>query len=107
MRKLNGKWASWNTEKFPELPENKRFMCFVAQDLKKVLPDLVEKDPSTQLYRVDDQISPLLVEAVKEVDNEIVTLKQKVKAVEYERDELARQVHTLGRMVTQQGTLSR
>mmetsp|Transcript_3904 Transcript_3904/g.4323 ORF Transcript_3904/g.4323 Transcript_3904/m.4323 type:complete len:589 (+) Transcript_3904:33-1799(+) len=91
VRQLEGKWASWNTERFPNLPADKRFMCFIAQDLKKVVPELVEKDPETKLYNVNDQVSPLLVEAVKHVDNDVEHLKQQVKDARRERDAMKKE----------------
>jgi hypothetical protein len=55
----------------------KNRLGFIAQDLKVLFPELVHQDDSTGLYRVDYLgMIPVLVEALKDQQNQIDSLKQ-------------------------------
>jgi hypothetical protein len=53
---------------------------FLAQDVQKVLPEVVVYDDSTDIYGIEySKIVPVLVEAIKELNTEIETLKSTPK----------------------------
>lgn len=88
--KLNGVYYYWNTAKFPERQfSNNRQIGFIAQEVETILPETVFTE--TTGYKAIDygKITPLLVEAIKElvVQNEalrleIDTLRNQVKNIQ-------------------------
>lgn len=74
---LEGATYAYNVSKYPE----KRFAegttyGFIAQDLRKVLPELVIEDDEGFLAINYDGVIPVLTEAIKEQQKEIESLKQ-------------------------------
>jgi hypothetical protein len=60
--------------------KRKDLFGFLAQDVEKVLPTVVNHDDSTDIYTMDyDRIIPILVEAVKEQNKKIEELEEKIK----------------------------
>lgn len=88
---------SYRTDEFPELNfKSDRKMGLIAQDLEKVLPDLVsdagsvtKSDGSTVALKSINYVElvPLLIEAVKELDAKVDARDQQIKALE---DKVAR-----------------
>jgi hypothetical protein len=57
--------------------ERKNKIGFLAQDVAKVLPEVVEYDDSADVYGIQySKIVPVLVEAIKELSSEIESLKE-------------------------------
>lgn len=57
----------------------KNYLGFIAQDVYKVLPQVVTLDDSTGLYSMDySKIIPVLVEAIKEQQTQIEVLQKQV-----------------------------
>jgi len=101
VKKLQGHWAEWDTDKFATLPANQRFMCFIAQEVEKVIPELVKQDPQTKLYEVNSNIAPLLVEAVKELDTSVGVLNNLALGLQEECIGLNKQKEALKQEVTE------
>ena len=61
---------------------------FIAQELKEVLPEVVnEPDELNEYYSVDyTAIIPLLVEAIKEQQNQITELRKQIEILSKEKD---------------------
>lgn len=65
--------------------QRKNKIGFIAQDVNKVLPEVTIYDDLTDIYGIDySKVVPVLVEAIKELKNEIETLKSgsKLKSAE-------------------------
>jgi len=80
IEKMRGVNFNWRTDEFAD----KRFsdaeqVGFIAQELKEVLPELVSQG-SDGFYSVDySRLTPVLVEAVKEQQKEITSLKSEMQ----------------------------
>ncbi len=81
--RLRGVYYQWRTEEFPEKKFSKeRQVGFIAQEIKQVLPEVVLQD-SDGYYSVDySRVTPLLVEAVKELEAENTALREKVSQID-------------------------
>jgi hypothetical protein len=71
-------------EKLPEIiEENKNKIGFIAQELKEEFPEMVSTIPGTEYYGVDyTMMIPVLLEAIKEQQQLILELQQKVESLE-------------------------
>ncbi len=89
LEKMRGVNFNWRTSEFPDRKfSDAEQVGFIAQELKEVLPELVSQG-SDGFYSVDySRLTPVLVEAVKEQQKEITSLKS-------EMQELKRLVQTL------------
>jgi len=70
--KLNGVHYNWKTTEFPDKKfTNDLQLGFIAQDLEKIYPELVLTDDKG--YKSVDyaKLTPVLVEAIKELSNEV------------------------------------
>lgn len=79
---LRGVNFSWNTTDFPQrMFSEKRTMGFIAQEVEKVLPEIVQTENTTEGYKSVqyDKVVALLVEAVKAQQKQIQQLKREVK----------------------------
>ena len=81
VKALRGVYYNWNQKAFPE----KEFgaqneLGFIAQEVEKVVPEIVSKDNTAEAYRSVkyDKLVALLVEAIKEQQKQIDSLKIKV-----------------------------
>lgn len=81
VKALRGVYYNWNQIAFPE----KEFgaqneLGFIAQEVEKVVPEIVSKDNTAEAYRSVkyDKLVALLVEAIKEQQKQIDSLKIKV-----------------------------
>ena len=82
VKALRGVYFNWNKEVFPE----KNFgaqdeLGFIAQEVEKVVPEIVTKENTKDEYRSVkyDKLVALLVEAIKEQQKQIDSLKIQVK----------------------------
>jgi hypothetical protein len=73
--KLKGVTFDWKPS--DSILEIKEDIGFIAQDVQKVLPELVRKNGDDKLSLRDKGIVPVLVEAIKELKAEVDELKQK------------------------------
>ena len=81
VKALRGVYYNWNQKAFPE----KEFgaqneLGFIAQEVEKIVPEIVSKDNTADAYRSVkyDKLVALLVEAIKEQQKQIDSLKIKV-----------------------------
>jgi hypothetical protein len=79
---LRGVNFDWKTTEFPtrSFSEN-RSLGFIAQEVEKVLPEVVQTEKNTEGYKSVqyDKVVALLVEAIKEQQGQIEQLKKEVK----------------------------
>ena len=64
---------------------NGRHFGFIGQDLEKVMPELVETDAGGQKSVWYGGITPVLVEAIKENQKELESLRKKIEALKAQK----------------------
>lgn len=81
IQKLNGYSYKFRTDEFKEKNfDDRSHIGFIAQELKEVFPELVKED-AKGYYAVDYQgMIPVLLEAVKELQNQVTVLSQQKQA---------------------------
>ncbi len=79
--KLEGKKYNWKVDEFKNEYHftNKKQIGFIAQEVEKILPEVVYKDKRGNYSMNYNAIIPVLVEAIKEQQNQIVILKNLVE----------------------------
>lgn len=89
VKSLRGVYFNWDQKAFP----NKEFtdkteIGFIAQEVEKVLPEVVTKDKTPEEYRSVkyDKVVALLVEAIKEQQKQIDSLTIKVNKLSKKRN---------------------
>ena len=78
---LRGVHFNWNTSAFPQrMFSDKRTLGFIAQEVEKVLPEIVQTENTTEGYKSVqyDKVVALLVEAMKEQQKQINQLKREL-----------------------------
>jgi len=82
VKSLRGVYFNWDQKSFPDknFSDNTE-LGFIAQEVEKVLPEVVSKDKTPEEYRSVkyDKVVALLVEAIKEQQKQIDSLKSQVK----------------------------
>jgi len=81
VKALRGVYFNWNQQAFPEKEFGAQSeLGFIAQEVEKVVPEIVTKDKTKDEYRSVkyDKLVALLVEAIKEQQKQIDSLKIKV-----------------------------
>jgi len=81
---LDGVSYSWINENFPR----KRVMGFIAQDLVKVFPEVVDADENGYLSVNYSQLIAPMVEALKEEHEQKQELENKVEKLQHKLDDL-------------------
>jgi hypothetical protein len=76
--KLQGVTFDWK-EKSEDILDIKEDIGFIAQDVQKVLPELVRENDNGMLSMRHQGITPILLEAIKELKAEIEELKKQIK----------------------------
>lgn len=80
--KLQGVNYNWRAEEFPYLKFNSgRQIGLIAQDTEQVIPEIVMTDNNGYKSISYEKLAPVLVEAVKEQQQEIEKLKRQVMAL--------------------------
>lgn len=82
VKALRGVYFNWDKEAFPDKNfSNQNELGFIAQEVEKIIPEIVTKDNSKEEYRSVkyDKLVALLVEAIKEQQKQIDILKIEVK----------------------------
>ena len=82
--KLNGKKYNWKVKEFEQYDfSDRKQIGFIAQEVKKIIPEIVYIDKKSGEYSMNySAIIPLLVEAIKEQQNQITLLQNKISDVE-------------------------
>jgi len=94
---MRGVSFDWRRNEFPDKNFKKgQQFGFIAQEIEKVCPDLVSKDP--QGYRAVDytQVVPVLVEAIKQQQQQIDSLQKQVASVKMQQTHIAARNVTSG-----------
>jgi hypothetical protein len=89
VKSLRGVYFNWDQKSFPDKNfSDKTELGFIAQEVEKVLPEVVTKDNSTEEYRSVkyDKVVALLVEAIKEQQKQIDSLKSEVKKLKRQKN---------------------
>lgn len=80
--KLNGKKYNWRTNEFGKYDfTDRKQIGFIAQEVKEVIPEIVHIDKNGEHSMNYTAIIPLLVEAIKEQQNQITLLQNKLSEV--------------------------
>ncbi|MFQ5500136.1 MAG: tail fiber domain-containing protein, partial [Candidatus Zixiibacteriota bacterium] len=88
--RLQGVHFDWRRDEFPDLDFGKgRQIGFIAQEVREVLPELVSEDREGYLSVDYARVTPLLVEAVKELDRKTQELSKQSQRVDQLEKELA------------------
>ena len=106
IRELQGVSFDWNLEKFPKNGfNNRKQIGFIAQDIEKVLPEIVEQDADGMKSVDYSKITVVLVEAMKEQQNQIEIIKSeneklnnRVQELEEKNKELLKEASTLNQL---------
>ena len=89
VKSLRGVYFNWNQKAFPAKEfTDKTELGFIAQEVEKVLPEVVTKDKTLEEYRSVkyDKVVALLVEAIKEQQKQIDSLTNKVNKLSKKRN---------------------
>ena len=81
VKALRGVYFNWDQQNFPDKNFGEQDeLGFIAQEVEKVVPEIVTKDKTKEAYRSVkyDKLVALLVEAIKEQQKQIDSLEQKV-----------------------------
>jgi len=79
LAKLNGVSFNWRTEEFPEREFSEgRHYGLIAQQVEKVLPEIVKTDDKGEKAVAYIELIPLLLEAIKQQQKAIEELQRKV-----------------------------
>jgi hypothetical protein len=69
----------------PSAAKKGRYFGFIGQDLEKVMPELVETDDKGYKCVTYSKITPVLVEAIKENQKEIESLRKEIEALKAQK----------------------
>lgn len=84
VKALQGVYFNWNQKEFPQKEfGSQKELGFIAQEVEKVVPEVVTREKNNEEYRAVkyDKIVALLVEAIKEQQQQINQLQQKIKVL--------------------------
>jgi hypothetical protein len=88
VRQLQGVNYEWRTTEFPDKNfESGRQVGLIAQDVEKVVPELVKTDEQGYKAVAYDKITAVLVEAIKEQQQQIDDLKKTMAAKDSQLDQ--------------------
>jgi len=82
IKALSGVYFNWNQNDYPDRQFDSNVeLGFIAQEVEKIIPEVVTKDKTKEEYRSVkyDKLVALLVEAIKEQQKQIDSLKFEVK----------------------------
>ncbi len=81
--KLRGVSYDWRTDEFPEKNfKLTRDIGVIAQEILNVIPEVVVQDKEGYYSVSYEKIVPVLIEAIKELEQQITTLKQETDKIE-------------------------
>jgi hypothetical protein len=83
IRNINGVRYNYRSDEYPEmkLPERDQ-IGVLAEDVEKVLPELVFEDSQGAKYVAYTKLTAVLIEAIKELETENEELKARIEALE-------------------------
>ncbi|MBC8756460.1 tail fiber domain-containing protein [Kordia sp. YSTF-M3] len=81
--KLNGKKYDWRVGEFDQYDfTDRKQIGFIAQEVKQIIPEIVHVDKSGEHSMNYTALIPVLVEAIKEQQNQIILLENKLSDIE-------------------------
>lgn len=84
VQQLRGVTFDWKTKEFQERAfSDNRALGFIAQEVEKVLPEVVQTEKTAEGYKSVqyDKVVALLVEAIKEQQKQIQVLQKEIKKI--------------------------
>ncbi|MBN2792047.1 MAG: tail fiber domain-containing protein, partial [Desulfuromonadales bacterium] len=91
VEKLHGVSYLWNREAYPEKGfDERRQLGLIAQEVEKILPEMVKTDASGYKSVAYTQLLPLLIEAIKAQQQRIMLQQQSQDGLQAQIDELRR-----------------
>jgi hypothetical protein len=86
---LNPVSYDWNTEVYSDMSfTDEKQIGFIAQDIEKIIPELVKTDSEGNKAVAYDKLTPILVKAIQDQQKEIEELKNRLKILEENIDNL-------------------
>ena len=84
---MKGVYYNWKTDEFPENKfTNKHQVGFIAQELEKILPEVVNTDSKGYKSVMYGHVVALLVEAIKDLESQLeektTSLEEKTKEID-------------------------
>jgi hypothetical protein len=94
--RMQGVKYDWNRSAYPQLnfPEGQQ-LGVIAQDIEKIIPQVVYTDPEGYKSVSYEKIVPVLIEAIKDQQKQIESTNQENQQLKLELDELKALVNTL------------
>lgn len=86
---LQGVTFNWKVDEFPKKNfSTGRQIGFVAQDVQSIIPEVVTTDQDQYLGIDYGKLTPLLVEAIKEQQNQFIVMQSRFELMKTENSEL-------------------
>lgn len=89
IQQINGVYFTWDTEKIKDsdyiLPKREHDIGVIAQDVQKVFPEVVLEREDGYLAVDYNRLVPVLIQAVKEQDQRIKYLEERLKEISQEK----------------------
>jgi hypothetical protein len=83
LMQINAVQYNWRREEFPNMNFNDKLQTgFIAQDLEKILPEMVFTDDAGYKSIDYSRLTPLLVETIKEQQKQILIITKKLTEIE-------------------------
>jgi hypothetical protein len=96
LEQINGVYFDWRKDEFKEMQfSDRRQLGIIAQDVEKVLPEIVSEDNKGYKAVAYDKLTVVLVEAVKEQQKTIKSLQSENAMLKDRLDKLESAVSTL------------
>jgi hypothetical protein len=102
---LNGVFYNWKTEKFKNMNFSKdRQLGFIAQEVEKVVPELVHTDSKGYKSMSYNKLTAVIVEAMKEMKK---VSDEKITSLEKENRSLKKRIASMEKMDERVAALER
>ena len=82
IKALRGVYFNWNQNEFPDRQFGSNVeLGFIAQEVEKIIPEIVTKDKTKEEYRSVkyDKLVSVLIEGIKELTKQVEYLKTKIE----------------------------
>ncbi len=96
IKSIRGVYHHWRVEEFPELSfSEKQQIGFIAQELEPVYPQLVTTDKNGYKSVDYSRLTPILLEAIKELDSLMTIQNQKISELKTENESIKKEVNSI------------
>jgi len=83
---IQGVYFNWNMNEYPEMGfTNEKQIGVIAQDVEKLFPELVSEDANGYKQVDYEKITVILIEAIKQQNEEIIDLRYKINQLEIKK----------------------